>query len=60
MHATVDGIDTVVYLSLTTDEKNDRRDHCWRCAPPSHAIIDKGVKVEIGRPVNGLNVEDDE
>lgn len=44
--ALVDGVEQVVYLSLSTEEKGDRRDSCWRLAPPSNAIIPKGSKVE--------------
>lgn len=52
-HATVDGQDCTVYLSLRCEGKgNDRRDHCYRYGPPSHAIVDKGAEVVLGEPVH--------
>lgn len=41
-----DSGELVGYKSLTTEEKGlERRDHCWRKAPPSNEIITGHVKV---------------
>lgn len=43
--AEVDGEEKVVYLSLMTEEKGlERRDHCYRTAPPENSIIKGEVK----------------
>ena len=47
LRAKVDGVDAIVYLSLSTETKGDRRDHCWRHAPPSNEIIPKTSEVTI-------------
>jgi len=50
----VDGQEHVVYLSLMTDEKGiERRDHCFRYAPPSNAIV--VGKVKFVDNINQLN-----
>lgn len=49
VEALVDGEPMVVYLSLTTEEKGlERRDHCWRMAPPSNQIV-RGRVTDIKR-----------
>jgi len=36
----VDGKEALMYLSLITEEKGlERKDHCYRYAPPSHEIV---------------------
>ena len=51
-HATVDGVDAIVYLSLRCDGKDaGRRDHCYRYGPPSNEIIPKDADVVILAPV---------
>lgn len=48
-YATVDGVECTVYLSLITDEKGlERRDHCYRYGPPSHALVPKEATLELG------------
>jgi hypothetical protein len=44
--ALVDGVEQVVILSLETEEKGDRRDHCWRYCQPWYPIIPRSVTVE--------------
>lgn len=47
LRAKVEGIEHFIYLSLSTEEKGDRRDFCWRYAPPSNEIVPKAYEVEI-------------
>lgn len=44
--AMVGGVEMVVILSLETEEKGDRRDHCWRYDKPYFPIVPKDIKVE--------------
>lgn len=40
MEATVDGVPALVYLSLRVEGTNaERRNHCFRYAPPSHEVV---------------------
>ena len=48
LHATVDGIDCVIYKSLTCEGKGDRRMSCWRYAAPNNTEVDKDAKVVPG------------
>ena len=50
LRANVDGVETIVVLSLETEEKGDNRDHCFRRNEPWYPIIPKGVKVEVLGP----------
>jgi hypothetical protein len=43
--ATVDGKKTKLVFSLETEEKGDRRDHCFRLDAPHFPIIPKESKV---------------
>lgn len=43
--ATVDGKKTKVVFSLETEEKGDRRDHCFRYDKPYFPIVPKDCKV---------------
>lgn len=53
--AEVDSTETVVYLSMITEEKGEGRPMtCFRLAPPSHEIVTGSVKV-IG-PVDRLAI----
>lgn len=44
--ANVEGKETVLVFSLETEEKGDRRDHCWRYDAPHYPIVPKNLKVE--------------
>lgn len=48
--AMVEGREVVVILSLETEEKGDRRDHCWRRDEPWYPIIPRGVGVAVLGP----------
>ena len=43
--ATVDGKKTKLVFSLETEEKGDRRDHCFRYDKPYFPIVPKDCKV---------------
>lgn len=43
--ATVDGKKTKLVFSLETEEKGDRRDHCFRYDKPYFPIVPKECKV---------------
>lgn len=44
--ALVDGVETAVVFSLETEEKGDRRDHCFRYDKPYFPIVPKDCKAE--------------
>ena len=68
LHATVDGLDCVIYKSLTCEGKGDRRMSCWRYAAPNNTEVDKDAKVVTGEyvdttfdvPFMGLRLTQDE
>ena len=68
LHATVDGIDCVIYKSLTCDGKGDRRMSCWRYSAPKHTEVDKAAKVvplhyvdtTYDVPLQGIRLTQDE
>lgn len=45
--ATVDGKRTKLVFSLETEEKGDRRDHCFRYDKPYFPIVPKDFKVVV-------------
>ena len=45
--ATVDGKRTKLVFSLETEEKGDRRDHCFRYDKPYFPIVSKDCKVVV-------------
>jgi len=45
--ATVDGKRTKLVFSLETEEKGDRRDHCFRYDKPYFPIVPKDCKVVV-------------
>ena len=45
--ATVDGKKTKLVFSLETEEKGDRRDHCFRYDKPYFPIVPKDCKVVV-------------
>lgn len=44
--ALVNGEHAHLVFSLETEEKGDRRDHCWRYDLPNFPIVPKSYKVE--------------
>lgn len=51
--AKVNGRKMVVVLSLETETKGDRRDHCFRYDKPYFPIIPKDANVELIAPYRG-------
>ena len=46
MEATVDGEPALVYLSLRVEGTNaERRNHCFRYAPPSHEVVTGNITI---------------
>jgi len=45
--AMVNGVETNVVFSLETEEKGDRRDHCFRYDLPYFPLISKDTKVVV-------------
>lgn len=46
MEATVDGTRALVYLSLRVEGTNaERRNHCFRYAPPSHEVVTGKIEI---------------
>lgn len=57
IRAKVNGRNAIVVLSLETEEKGDRRDHCYRWNKPHFPIIPKESKVEVLGPYDPLSVD---
>jgi hypothetical protein len=51
-HATVDGKECEVYLTLICEGKGiERKDHWYRYAPPSNELVSATCKIDIGEVV---------